>query len=282
MKKEIYFYVLCILFWGKANAQTEETIIAGVATAASIVLLDQEIHKVEEQIEILGTEYILANHPEAREFNLSSLSISGQPYNDPNNGRFYPFAVEWGAIQNTSEENFLLFVFVNPDRTSMNSLRFVEVHLDEWLDIYKNYLEQVSGLEFSANGFIHYYDWQSKVEKDIKVLNEYNESVSPIYFEPMVDSVEFYRIQIYEEDAIVIDNNGKKNKVFPKRRLHEDSYVVSASHPAFSVVYNERKMGFFCYEYQSYVQIKKSLLQWMHRFMIQGAYDEGTLNPTTR
>lgn len=281
MKRKIIFSALSILFFVRSNAQSEDVKIAGVATAAAIVLLDQEIHKIEEQIEILGTEYILANHPDVKEFNLSSLSIAGQPLNDPNNGRFYAYAVEWGAIQNTPEENFLLFAFINPDRESSNSLKFVEVHLEEWLTIYKNYLEQVSGLQISDNGYIHYYEWQKEEEKEISVMNEFNAIVYPLYFEPKMDSVEFYRIQIYEENAVVI-NDGKKDKVFPKRRLHGDSYVVSASHPDFSVVYNERKMGFFCYEYQSYVQIKKSLLKWIHRFMIQGAYDEGTLNPTTR
>lgn len=281
MKLKVYFGVICTLVLAKTQAQSDELKIAGVATAAAIVLLDQEIHKLEEQIEILGTEYILANHPEVKEFNLSSLSIAGQPLNDPNNGRFYAYAVEWGAIQNTPEENFLLFAFINPDRQSSNSLRFVEVHLDEWLTIYKSYLEQVSGLQISDNGYIHYYEWQKEDETDISVMNEFNKIVYPLYFTPKMDSVEFYRIQINEENAIVI-NEGKKDKVFPKRRLHGDSYVVSPSHPNFSVVYNERKMGFFCYEFQSYVQIKKSLLQWIHRFMIQGAYDEGTLNPTTR
>ena len=245
-----------------------------VTAVAGAVAVAAEIHRIQEILELFGTEHILGNYPEIKEFSLKLNSTAGLKPSDLSGVGLLTFNVSLGATIETDQERFVLAAFFTPGFITSygidyQKVNFVKWDTDTWNAIIANYIELASGLDIVDKSRIPIYKREfNKENAEISVLNKKGKIA---YYSKSDKYVPINKVMLKTRGVFYRGKNSDGSSevlvAVPYRKLKGDSYVVSDFSNEYVFVYNEKSLGIYIKQTGSLVQISTLLLFDIHKFV---------------
>lgn len=239
MKKSILILIVFFLLIPKNSiAQSSNNNAAAIAgVAGGLLAIGAGIAAVEEmkeRAELTATQWILANHPELKNFSLKTLDFNGKKLKDMSSTSVISFKIQ---EFNPSDKvvldgkkqvlfGFTSFGWINEAGIDFSKVKWFLIDSTEWMNMMVAYSKVSSGEKNEA------------IIKD--KLNKGN-----------------------------IVNNGVKVKgklEIPFYKLEGDMYLVTDYSPEMKLIYNEKSLGIFLKETGDLVQMARGNLIETHEF----------------
>ena len=251
---------VCLLFMNSWNSReccaqsALDVVVPGVMAAAVIAAVT--IEKVKESVEVEGTRYMLANHPEVDAFNLKVMDLVGKKLSDAAAMRLVVFQVKEVDIDAFEVSGrMVLMMFTSPGWITEEGVNFDKVRFE--LLVKKDW----------DNWMMRYVGLATEVPVDIEtgripILIETDgsacESGAPGYFKrrsTQVDAESCFRlsgetadvgrVHLRTRELDYLDEKGKERFCLPLYDVSGDTYIRE-NHSDYPVlVRNEKAMGIF-------------------------------------
>ena len=219
----------------KAQDNSATAAVAGALIGIGAAVAS--IEAIDESFEYYASQYILSNHPEINGFELKVFDITAKKSDDESKTILRVFKLEEikptkDKIQTVKRRILLAFTsngFQNENGVNYSIPQFFLLTTAEWAGIFKTYVSLASG----------------------------NES-------------------IYENDLLrgviarggFVEEGSTKPKI-PFYKLTGDMYLVSDYNDKFKIIYNERTLGIFLKQTQDLVQLKREVLNDIHKYLFR-------------
>ena len=234
-KLQVLFISIILLIPNHSNAQNKGAgAAAAVGALAAIGAGIAAVKQMEEQAELIATQWILSNNPELTSFSLKTMDFSGKKLKDMSAVSVITYKIqEFSPSENPvlDGKKQVLFGFTSQGWISEHGIDFNKV---KW------YL-------------IDSVEWMNMMISYVKVASNESDDIT------------------LEEKLSIgkVVNKGVKIKnklVIPFYKLAGDMYVVTDYSTEMKLLYNERSLGIFLKETQDLVQIKRSNIIEIHEF----------------
>lgn len=279
MKKIIYSLLLIsVLYSNNAKSQSRNNAtnaaIAGVGLVAAGISLAIKIEQLKESMELNATEYLLANHPEMYMFNLSVLDLDGVKITDLSNTSCITFGIQSFNPNSKQYDKFVLLMFVssgwiNDYGVNKAYVSYKLLNLKSWNRLFVNY----------CNLAIKNPILKIKNDSSITALKEIDERFykenDTNYYRSTVGLGGTFRVIYYPIGNAKLTTFGIKydyptNEVIDEVAFYEmsnDSYLVKDYSDDYKIIYNENSLGLYLKELNRLVQIKRSTINEIHRYI---------------
>lgn len=247
---------------------------AALTVAGAAVAVAAEIHRIQETLELFGTEYILGNYPEIKEFTLKLNSTAGLKSSDLSGVGLLTFNVSIGATKERNQERFVLAAFFTPGFITSygidyQKVNFVKWDTDTWNEIIASYIGLASGLDILDKNRIPIYKREfDKENAEISVLNKKGKIA---YYSISDKNIPINKVKLKKGGVYYrgknSDGHTQEFVAVPYRKLKGDSYVVNDFSNEYVFVYNEKSLGIYIKQTGSLVQISTLLLYDIHKFV---------------
>lgn len=217
------------------NAQNNGAAIAAAVVGVAAIGAIASIEEMEERTELKATEWILANHPEFKSFNLETFDFNGKKLKDMSSTSVISFKIQEFTPKmdpTLDGKKYVLFCFtsygwVNDQGIDFNKLNWFLVDDAEWMKM-----------------MIAYTKVSSEEKDEVKL-----EAILR---------------------AGVIDNKGVKVKgkmKLPFYNLTGDAYLATDYNEDVKFIYNEKSLCVFLKKTRNLVQMRKKTIIETHTFL---------------
>tara|TARA_B110000902_G_scaffold220888_1_gene256131 strand:- start:90 stop:980 length:891 start_codon:yes stop_codon:yes gene_type:complete len=286
MKKKLILLILSITlcFSPKAvhSQGNNSAIIATTAVAALAVGITtaSAVNIAIESIELGAAEYVLKNYPNQKEFSvkLNNPFTGTDKMSDESPSYFYTFNLIFGNPESKDSERLLLMQVVHPDfinefGTKETYTRWSVFNGSEWNQLFEAYANLAFGEVIVKNGICPRLKKERRISNyDSLDLTHYlirDYTFSDLY---ILDSTLTYKLSgldVFSKGLEFSDPNGMKPSILilPFSKISGDSYFQTPYNEDFSLVYNEKALGFFFKREERMFQIKNSIVNDINRFL---------------
>lgn len=270
--RKLILHITILLFLSNLKAQKNNAgAIAGAAAGiiATAAMTKIAIETYKEQLELLGTNYVLSNKKGVKSFNLKVLGIDGSEKTfDPSkvsiNTFVYRVFDQYTGNYNKNLTEILLFInspgWYNEYGVDYNKIRVRSFKTNEWNDLVAEYVLLASGVNIKEGIFKH-EKVKNKEDANVTLIDYSNGK--EVYLQKSSERINFSEIKIEKNKVADRAENaiGVNKEIIPFiNQLDGDSYLVKNFSDDITLVYNEKSMGLFIEEFGELVQIKRSIV----------------------
>lgn len=273
---------VCILLASlNANAQRKgDGAAAAIGAVAAIGAAALEVHLILELLETRALNYVIENHPEMQSFRLKVLDLDGKKLSDIGAMSVMTFRIT-ELNQATGEElsRSVLMMYTSKGWMNSNGIDFSLVSWkmyskEEWNDIFIAFVELNTPVAINRETF------QYPESVKLKTKN-YNPSDSLHYclkddcyqlnpnFMMNALAADFGRKGLI---TTTYDSYGyaTEETTLPFYPMKNDDYLVADYSNEFKLFANEKSMGLFLKNTNESLQLQRSLVTTIHRFLNRG------------
>lgn len=277
MKTHFMVLLTALLLVGKGQAQTAaEAAAVGAFAVAATILVTTEI--IQEQLEVEGTRYLLANHPSMEAFNLKVMDWNGKNMSDAASTRLVVFKVkevDLDAFEVVGRK--VLLMFTSPNWITEEGVNFDKVRFDlldqaEWSQWMMRYIAISTHVPLEMES--------RQVPLMIRVEDSLCETGTPNHFQRRTtqedadecytysgESIPIERTHLRSTELDFIDAKGKDKFCLPLYQVSGDTYMREQRTGYPVLVRNEKAMGLFDPQFNELVLLKTRIVNDITDFL---------------
>lgn len=240
MKKLILtLFIIILLFPKQTKAQNNTGVAVAAVTAAGVLGGILSIENIKESLELNATQWVLANHPEFKSFNLEAIDLNDKKAKDMSSTSLISFKIQEFTPNKKpvlDGKKWVLFCFTSYGWVSEQGLNYSKVSWylidsNEWINMMVAFVKVASE------------------EKDDKIIRE--------------------ALMTYELDK---EGLGKKASFEEKKvsfyKLNGDSYLVTDYSQEMKFIYNEKSFCIFFKKTGNLVQMNLQTVIETQKFLL--------------
>lgn len=277
MKIRFLVFLAVLMSVGRGQAQTAaEAAAVGAFAVAATILVTTEI--IQEQLEVEGTRYLLANHPSMDAFNLKVMDWNGKNMSDAASTRLVVFKVkevDLEAFQVVRRKVLLMFTspnWITDQGVNFDKVRFDLLDQSEWSEWMMRYIAISTHVPLEVES--------GQVPLLVRAEEAMCESGMPDHFQRRTtqeDADECYtfsgrsiaveRTHLRSTELDFMDEKGKDKFCLPLYEVSGDTYMREQRTDYPILVRNEKAMGIFDPQFNELVLLKTRVVNDITDFL---------------
>jgi hypothetical protein len=268
--KKLFLITLAsiILNFNLYSQNKNDELINDISLLSGII---SQIEKNKELIENIGSNYIIKNYPNFKQFRLKVMGIGSDISKFSDDGDMNVIPLEFTLLENgiVTKDRRVLFLLIDNNKINnfglkYSNFKFYLVDKLKWNKLLKVSSYLASPIENITDDFlipIYLKTKQKNIDSDfIKFgMPEVYYAKSKLFD---FEHLDIRQLDYTKNGLVYLDEI-----IFPFYKLEDDDYLTTNFDTEITLIYNEKSLGFFIKDFDQSVIIKRNYVNKIHRFL---------------